>query len=64
MPSWSGVLAEVVGERAGGGLKAEILQYLGHGGDGGGRGNLPNRGEAVVDDPIELVAHQIRAHIG
>jgi len=41
MPSWSGALAEVVGERAGGGLKAEILQYLGHSGDGGGRGVCP-----------------------
>jgi hypothetical protein len=64
MPSWSGVLAEVVGERARGGLKAEILEYLGHGGDGGGRGDLPGGGEAIVNDPVELVAHQIRAHIG
>ena len=54
----------MVGERAGGGLKAEILEYLGHGGDGGGRGDLPGGGEAIVNDPVELVAHQIRAHIG
>ena len=63
MPSWSGVLAEVVGERWGR-SEAEILEYLGHGGDGGGRGNLPGGVEAIVNEPVELVAHQIRAHFG